>query len=122
MGVQASAVLAAKRLMHIHKFSWRKTTNKNLCSNVAPPEHGRRPKLTKAHEYLQPISYSAKLLGRLRMSRNVKYNKIDDNETCLDHTSPSAIRYLDPDVEPRNSDVAVGVVWIIVLLLIFVFI
>jgi hypothetical protein len=56
------------------------------------------------------------------MSRNVKYNKVDDNETCSDHRIRSAIRYLDPDVEPRNSDVAVGVVWIIVLLLIFVFI
>lgn len=56
------------------------------------------------------------------MSRNVKYNKVDDNETCSDHGIWSVIRYLDPDLEPRNSDVAVGVVWIIVLLLIFVFI
>ncbi len=56
------------------------------------------------------------------MSRNVKYNKVDDNGTCSDHRIRSAIRYLDQDVEPRNSDVAVGVVWIIVPLLIFVFI
>ena len=55
------------------------------------------------------------------MSRNVKY-KVDDSETCSDYGIRSAIRYLDPDVEPRNSDVAVGVVWIIVLLSIFVFI
>jgi hypothetical protein len=56
------------------------------------------------------------------MSRNVKYNKADDNETYSDHEIWSAIRYLDPDVELRNSDVTVGVVRIIVLLLIFVFI
>jgi hypothetical protein len=43
-------------------------------------------------------------------------------ENRLHHEIWSAIRYLDPDVELRNSDVTVGVVWIIVLLLIFVFI
>ncbi len=56
------------------------------------------------------------------MSWSVKYNKVDHNETCSDHGIRSAIRYLDPDVEPRDSDVALGVVSIIVLLLIFVFI
>jgi hypothetical protein len=56
------------------------------------------------------------------MTRNVKRKKSDDNETYSDHEIWSAIRYLDPDIKPRQSDVAAGVAWIAVLLLIFVLI
>jgi hypothetical protein len=56
------------------------------------------------------------------MTRNVKHKKADDNETNSGHEIWSAIRYLDPDIELRNSDVAACVAWIVVFLLMFVFI
>jgi hypothetical protein len=56
------------------------------------------------------------------MTRNLKCKKADDNEADAGHEIWSAIRYLDPDIEPGNTDVAVGAAWIVVFLLIFVFI
>jgi hypothetical protein len=54
--------------------------------------------------------------------KSVKCKKADDNEVDAGQEIWSAIRYLDPDVERRSSDVAIGAAWIVVLLLIFVFI
>jgi len=52
------------------------------------------------------------------MTRIVKRTTVDDDQNDRDHEIWSAIRYLDPDIERRKSDVIAGVAWIVILLLI----
>jgi len=51
------------------------------------------------------------------MTRDVTREKADDHKTDSDQEIWLAIRYLDPDLRFTKSDIAYGVTWIVLILL-----
>jgi hypothetical protein len=56
------------------------------------------------------------------VARNVKQNRANDSEIGSDEEIWKSIRYLDPDIELKRSDVVFGAAWILLFLLLCLFI
>lgn len=54
------------------------------------------------------------------MVRNLGQHKVNDDYVDSDQEMWWAIRYLDPDLEPKVGDTALGIIWVAIFLLLCV--